>query len=413
MHCPNCDAPARVGARYCTRCGATLPIPPSPPEATRHSPDRVPIAIGLGILTLILLSCNGLALVATVPDPVGMLLSLAAAFIPAAIYTAIILSTDRYEREPWSTVLGAFGWGALVATLFAGIFNSLSAALLGQLFASTIGAPLVEETLKGVALLGLLVMFRSEFDNMLDGLIYGALIGMGFELTEDVLYLGGAYMERGLAGLGEEWLLRPVLTGAAHALFTGTTGAAVGWARGRHGVGVLRFVVPVLGWALAVFQHFLWNTGGVVLAASLGRNFPSPARLGLQTLALLVPAILLLYIVSRVARAREARIIHEQLAGEVTGGVITAGEHALLSDNAARRRALAEAERRGSAMRGAQRQFFQAAAELAFRKHHAAHGERLTSNQRHTSEDAYRAQIAAARATLATPDPGGPPPNRE
>jgi len=408
MHCPRCDAPVRVGDHICARCGVALPASLTPAEASCHSPSRAPVTIGLGVLTIVLLACNALALAASVPDPVGLLLSLGAACVPAAFYSALVLSVDRYEREPWSMVLGAFGWGALVATLFAGIFNSINAVLLGELFAVTLGAPLIEETLKGIALLGLLVMFRAEFDNVLDGLVYGALIGMGFELTEDVLYLGGAYLERGLAGLGEEWLLRPVLTGAAHALFTGTTGAAVGWARGRHGVGVLRFVVPVAGWALAVLQHALWNTGAVLLAISLGEGFPAPARLGLQALALLVPATLLLYAVSRAARARESRIIREQLGGEVTGGVLTAQEHALLSNTAARRRALADAGQRGPAVRRAQRQFFQAAAELAFRKHHLAHGEKLKGGQTRTREDGYRAQIAAARETLAPPRPADP-----
>ncbi|MDP9381923.1 MAG: PrsW family intramembrane metalloprotease [Chloroflexota bacterium] len=433
LSCNHCGKrPVEVGAT-CTDCGSASAPPfvarpsaqhrpataaDSPPESAASSSAecstgylhngqrRTLFLAGLGILTALLLLLNGLLVVLTVPDPVGLLLSVLGALVPAAFYTALVLSVDSYEHEPWMTVTAAFGWGALVAVLFSGVFNAAQALLLGDAFAVFMGAPLVEESLKGIALLGLLLMYRREFDNVLDGLVYGALIGMGFELTEDMLYLGSAYVEGGLTLFGEEWLTRPVLAGTAHALFTATTGAAVGWGRARHGRGVLRFVVPVLGWALAVLQHLAWNIGGSLLAASMGEGVPSVWRLALQAALLLTPAFVTLYVISRVARRREHRVICEQLADEVETGVLTEDEYHLLTDERGWQRTLRAARRDGGRRRlRMQQQFFQAAAELAFRKHHLSQGEALKDGQK-CSEDYHRAQLAAARSQLAaTPHP--------
>ena len=353
------------------------------------------------MLAALLLFLNGLAVFVSVPDPLVISLSLVGALVPALFYTALVLSLDCYEREPWRALAGAFGWGALVAALLSGIVNGVNALLVGDLLAALVGAPLVEETFKGVALLGMLLVFRREFDNVLDGLVYGALIGMGFEMTEDVLYLGGAYLVGGVAAFGEEWLLRPVLTGPAHAMFTGATGAAVGWARSQHGRGGWRYAVPVLGWTLAVLQHFVWNAAGGVLLAALGDGAPVVLRLGVQVAVLMAPAILTLYLISRLARGRERRIMREELADEVGRGVLRRAEYEVLWDDSLRRRAVAEAGRAGGAAgRAAQRRFFQAAAELAFCKHHHCQGEPPEGGGCCPHEDLYRAQLAAARATL-------------
>lgn len=392
---PRTAEPARAPVRYPTRSVVL-------PSAGHERRDLTLAAVGT--LTVLLLVTNGFSLFLAVPDGVALVLAFAGSLVPAVCYTALVLSLDRHEREPWHTLLGSFGWGALVATLFSGLITSASAPFLSDLAVSSVEAPLVEESLKGVALLGLLVMYRHEFDNVLDGLVYGALIGMGFELTEDVLYLGSAYLEGGAARLGEEWLLRPVLTGLAHAVFTATTGAAVGWARAQYGKGSLRFAVPVLGWALAVLLHAAWNLAGWWLWVRLGENLPAALRLLLQITLLLLPAGLTLGAIARLAHERESAVIREQLGAEVESGVLTRAEYATLSHSASRSRALTEAARAGGRKRrAAQQRFFQAAAELAFLKHHCAHGEAGECVRDGHTEDEYRARLAVARALLCAP----------
>ncbi len=422
--CPECRAELSPGAAFCRECGTPVGgpavggYPPPPPGTAPPAPGgggAAPVAAGTrsagwtigaalaGIFFVLALACNLLVIVLTVPSLAGLALSSVAAIVPAILYSLLVIALDRYEREPWRVLLGSFAWGAVVATLFSLIFGGIGNVLLtaavgeslGGLLGAAFVAPLVEETFKGVAVLGLLLLFRDEFDNILDGLVYGALIGLGFAMTENILYLGRAYIEEGVPGLSQLFIAREVFGGFGHALYTGTTGAAIGWAREHRGRGALRVVVPLIGWALAVFQHFLWNAGSFVLAA-----FQGAAGLVLPTVIVaaalfLLPGLIALAAIAVAASRRESRIIGEHLADEVRAGLLTPGEYAMLSHTRSRQEAALAAFRRGG-VRGwlAQERFFQAAAELAFRKHHRSRGENPTT------EGLYRARIAAIRAEL-------------
>jgi len=52
----------------------------------------------LAAVSLVAIGLVVLLVVAAVPDRVGLLLSVAAASIPALIYATIVLRLDRYER---------------------------------------------------------------------------------------------------------------------------------------------------------------------------------------------------------------------------------------------------------------------------------------------------------------------------
>jgi RsiW-degrading membrane proteinase PrsW (M82 family) len=371
--------------------------------------SRSPFITFAGVFFALALACNVLIVIASVPDRRGIWLGLLAALLPTLGYAWLVISFDRYEREPWRNLLGAFGWGAVVATLFSILLSDLadrvlSATLGGRIggaLALTIGSPIIEESLKGLALLGLLLLFRHEFDGTLDGLIYGALIGLGFAMTENVLYLGQAYIAGGLGALGQLFIAREIFGGLGHALYSGTLGAAVGWARARYRRGVARFIVPLLGWALAIGQHSLWNLGASAIAA---RDDPTTPLLGLvaiQTLFFIVPGLgILAFIAVRSGRA-ESQILHEQLADEVANGILTQGEYEVLSGDRLRHLALLAALRRGGVRRWSlQQRFFQAAAELALCKHHNCQGEAAAHDVPWAPEATYRAQLAVLRAAL-------------
>ena len=235
---------------------------------------RVRISVlGCVLLAVSLLATAVLALVivASVPDRLGLLLSIVAASVPALVYAAIIIRLDRYEIEPRRVLVACVAWGAIGAILLSLIGEILfKAALVDSLgleataLASVVlGAPLIEESAKGIAVLGFLIFARHELDDVLDGLVYGALVGVGFALTENIFYYGQSYLEDGPGELGVLFVARSIISGLGHPAYTAVTGAAIGWARSRHGRGVARFGVPVLGWAIAVLLHGLWN-GGLV-----------------------------------------------------------------------------------------------------------------------------------------------------
>jgi hypothetical protein len=297
----------------------------------------------------------------------------------------------------------------VIATLFSILLSGVANGVLtnalgveaGGTLSLTVGAPLIEESLKGLALLGLLLLYRDEFDGVLDGLIYGALIGLGFAMTENVLYLGQAYIHSGLSGLGQLFIAREIFGGLGHALYTGTIGAAVGWARVRYGRGALRFVVPVVGWALAVAQHSLWNLGATTLTGPGEASSPLLGIVAVQTAFFITPGLCILYLIAIRSGRAESRILRTQLADEVASGILTPREYAILSSERLRHLTLLRAFRHGGLRRWtAQQQFFQAAAELALRKHHDNQGEQPLPRSFSSPEDEYRARLAALRAAL-------------
>jgi protease PrsW len=206
---------------------------------------------------------------------VGIVVCLVAAVLPTLIFVQLFYWADRYEREPKWLVTVAFLWGAIpavvgsvVAELILGIPLATDAPSLGtQVVESALFAPVVEELAKGIALLGIFLWFRHEFDGVLDGLIHGALIGFGFAMTENLLYFIGAYAEGGWGGLTAVFFLRVVVFGLNHSFYTGLTGIGFGLARtarSRSG----RWFWPLLGLSLAMLAHSLHNLGASVASVT-------------------------------------------------------------------------------------------------------------------------------------------------
>jgi len=396
------------------RAGAASPLPRwvsrSAPAAARP-PGQQPVWVRLavGAVALLLLGCTLLLVVGSVPNATALALSTGAAVIPATVYAWIVVRLDRYEQEPPRALAAAFAWGAVGAVVFSVlggvafqfvVAGALDSDDLGAVANIILGAPLVEETFKGVALVALTIGYRRELDNTLDGLIYGALIGLGFAFTENILYFGGAYLEDGLVGLGLLFLGRAVIGGWGHAVYTGITGAAIGWARGRYRRGVLRFVVPFLGWCLAVLLHALWNGGAVFVATNAGPDTGFLESLLPLALVVVLPAVVLLYVVARISHRRELAILREQLGPEVESGALLATEYSAITEDRPRREALRAASAAGGRpLRRRQQRFFETAANLAFRKHHLAQGEPLTPGQQ-APEPAFRAALSELRQGL-------------
>jgi RsiW-degrading membrane proteinase PrsW (M82 family) len=341
------------------------------------------ILTGLGIAGI------GLVLLiafASVGDPLGFLLSVAAASVPALLYAGLVLRLDRYEIEPMRAVLASFGWGAVGAILFSIVAELVfqfaavdrygvdRGAFVGMAF----GAPLIEETFKGLALLALLFMWRDELDSVLDGLVYGALVGVGFAMTENIIYFGSAYQE-GFREFGLIIFARAVLSGLGHPAYTAVTGAAVGWSRSQYGQGITRFVVPVLGWGIAVALHIAWNGGLALTSYLMGPSRGLVEVVAVQTLIVIVPAVLVLYAIARISSRHELQVLRDELRPEVALGTISEEEYRTIIDAGLRRDALAAAAAKGGrTLRGTQQAFFQTSAELAFRNHHRRRGDRHT-----------------------------------
>jgi RsiW-degrading membrane proteinase PrsW (M82 family) len=304
----------------------------------------------------------------------GVILSVYAALLPAAVYAWFVNWLDRHEKEPWWMLALAFAWGAmpaflvaLAAQLILDIPTSWILApdsLAYEIAGGSIWAPVTEEIAKGLGVLLVLLVARPEVDSIMDGIVFGAMAGLGFAFTENVLYFGTALADNGWGGWTFVVLLRTIPFGLNHALFTGLTGAGLGAAY-LAVAPVKKAAAPLLGLGGGMLFHAVHNLGASLASTSWLTLCFSLVFDG-SGLLLLGALILMVW-------RQEQRWMSEHLLDEVNGDVF-----ALVTSRQrwarARRDALLRADRtewrRLSHIR-------QAATELAFKKHQLArHGAR-------------------------------------
>lgn len=308
-------------------------------------------------------------------DTAVALLSILAAIVPTLFYVGLVYWIDRYEKEPWWLLISAFLWGAIPSIIIAYIANTIFSIPIyaiagdkGDAWAASLVAPPIEESIKGFALLMILFLWRDEIDSPLDGIIYGALIGIGFAMVENVFYFLGTFAESGLEAWGFNIFLRSILFGLNHALFTSMTGLGIGIARNVKNQ-LARLFAPVAGWSTAVFLHFLHN-----VSVSSGNYLCFLAFIsdwgGVWLLLALMIGILW----------QEAKWLKEYLREEVALGTLTADQYAVACSSTNRAGYnISLLFSRPSTYFTAVR-FYQAATKLAYKKHQlvSTGDERLT-----------------------------------
>lgn len=328
-----------------------------------------------------------------------------AALSVVPFYTGLILLLDRHEKEPGWLLLGALLWGGVVATFFSLIFNDIGSAILQALFGRALGqqltpplvAPVVEETSKGLAVLGIFLLWRREFTNTVDGIVYGALAGLGFAATENVLYFARFAREGGIGLLTVGFVIRAVLGGLSHSVYTACTGAGLGYA--REGTGPLRWVAPVLGYFAGMFLHFLWNFSASFVLPAIGRSAGSLVLLALPVMSFFIEGIplVLLLVLAYSAGKREVAAIREGLAQEVQSGSLAADEVERLTRPRERSRHLWQVlTSRGPGAWNVLRQLYDAQVDLAFALWRAGRGEPVTRDVDHLRE---RVRVLRERAS--------------
>jgi RsiW-degrading membrane proteinase PrsW (M82 family) len=265
------------------------------------------------------------------PDASVILPALLVAVVPSLIYLVVLNAIDRYEKEPWTILLACVGLGAVVAPLIVmGIF-ALSGrdATLPPAFAPGLSpdafTAIVEEVTLGILLIVLVRFVRNEFDDILDGVIYGAAIGAGFGATESFLYvLGGTEL------LSGETILRLVVAGLNHAFYMAVFGAILGWA--QRFPTAQRWIITVLGLATAAWLHAFHDTLPLILSRVLGQPDAAVGAIS-RLLADLVNwlGLLTLAVVVVLAWRREARILTIELKDEVATGVVSEADYATIT----------------------------------------------------------------------------------
>jgi RsiW-degrading membrane proteinase PrsW (M82 family) len=300
----------------------------------------------------------------------AFLASLFLGFVPMFLFAYILYWLDRYEKEPVPLVIGVFVWGMIVAAGGAYVLNTLfgisvfaitGSEALSDLTTGSISAPFVEEGLKGLAVLLVFLVFRKEFDSVLDGIVYAGIAALGFAATENTLYIWRGYASDGWSGLLLLVFIRDILVGWQHPVYTAFTG--IGFALARMNRSWFVKALAILGgWGLAMFTHSMHNT----LAA-----FTS-----VQDLTCLIGSVLdwlgvlFMFIVILIASWAEQRNIINHLREEVQMGIISAAQYRTATS--AWMQSFARLTSLFSGKFRATNRFYQVVGELAHKKHQLA-----------------------------------------
>jgi protease PrsW len=372
---------------------STAPAPAPQRAAPRPMAPPQPSALGLhpvgthriltvgavvaGVLTLFIIAAD--------LEPWAFASGFALAIVPVPLYVMLALWLDRYEPEPVRTLAQTFAWGATVAVCVAVLANTFVAILVEGLVgpdaaeraALFFSAPVVEELAKGFVLYVFFRELKDEFDGVIDGIVYAAMVGLGFAMVENVQYYGAAIQE-GVESGAVTFFLRGVMSPFAHPLFTAMFGIGLGYVRQHHGE-PRSWTVPAAGLTLAIVLHSLWN-----LASTSDVWFLA------MYLLVMVPTFLGVLAVIYVSLRREGRVVREHLEPLVEHGVLPREEVERLAVVRSRLAASGRALMTGGIRRWrARREMHRIASELAFHRCRVRRGLTLGPEGDARREEAY------------------------
>lgn len=205
------------------------------------------VFVVVGLIALFKPKLSGWTLVAA-----GLVLAL----VPAILWLAFFYRQDRLEPEPKGYVISVFLLGALLAQgvgipLVERVYEAprwLPLNLWTDLLGSVLVIGFVQEALKYAAV-RYSVYPLAEFDERVDGVVYGTAAGLGYATMLNVHYVlssGGVDLQVGV--------IRIAITALAQASFAGLTGYFLGRAKFED-------------------EPVWWLPGGLALAAVLNGLF--------------------------------------------------------------------------------------------------------------------------------------------
>jgi RsiW-degrading membrane proteinase PrsW (M82 family) len=297
------------------------------------------------------------------------ILAQALALLASLPALAVLWYLDRRERESTWVFVSLLLWGAWIAAAYALLLNTSGGLVLvqamnddvalkaeieseganvediGSIFVAWLIAPPVEEIMKGLGILLVFWLLRYEFDGVRDGIIYGGLIGLGFNIMETVQYIMAGYAATGYAPYMEQIAVRFVFLGLdGHLLYSALFGAGLGLALQTRRVW-LKVLAPIGGLSLGILAHFINNSltavSFVLMLQAFGVDIEADTALtgvslflvwfcyAFATLLTQFPFYFIIAIALIFSGQWEQKVIRKEL-GEEIGRSITQEEYELL-----------------------------------------------------------------------------------
>ena len=184
-----------------------------------------------------------------------------ATVVPSIFLVYFFVTLDRFP-EPRKIIIITFILGILI-TIPAGFANVYLMQIIYENFYYSIYyneidtffvGPFVEEILKFLIIL-LYCSRLDDFDEPMDGLVYGATAALGFAMAENFDYVYSAE-EFGTTWQDIAWI-RAFLTAPMHA----SCGAIIGFSFSYYYFYNKNIIFLIIGLSIAIILHFLYNYG--------------------------------------------------------------------------------------------------------------------------------------------------------
>lgn len=248
--------------------------------------------------------------------------------LPSTLFGLVMIRrVERNRRVAWMLLIAPFLWGAFVATTCALSTGDLRTVVVGRLvtpgmpfqYVDTAMTALTEEGVKALGVLAVLVLFGTRINGVLGGLVTGAVVGIGFQFTESILYMGTSDTEEMLY---QFWTRQYAGLFASHLVYTGIAGACLGLAFHYRGA-LARVLCAGTGFLAAVTSHAAWN---IAVSSGLTWSPESSALLifvaqPLNAIVFHSPSIVLFTALIVGAQRFELRGIASELRAEASTGL--------------------------------------------------------------------------------------------
>ncbi len=247
----------------------------------------------------------------------GLTLAIVAGIFPGLMYLLLIYHFDRYEKEPLKLVFTVLLWGSIPSILvgiLVQVFFTLPPEFLSakiiEVIQTGLISPFTEEAIKGAILVFIAIRHRNEINDTLDGIVYGAIVGIGFAISGNTISYIGSFLIRGFQGLGIVIFVEGLLSGLNHALYSSIFGAGLAFyiSKNRDRKSIW---IPAGAFLLAVIANGLHE-----LLTSTVVNQP--------VIAILInwSGILSILVIMFLERKQEIKIIQENLHPEIPKNII-------------------------------------------------------------------------------------------
>ncbi|MFJ8620093.1 PrsW family glutamic-type intramembrane protease [Streptomyces clavifer] len=312
----------------------------------RTRAERILRACQFGILGALLLPFTVMPLVDMGSNLPQLLLCL-----PTTLAALLLIHrVQLYRRMPAWLLAAGFGWGALFGGGFGlVVITWIQRSLPGYFMSGSwehplddvrelytlfpLGTAVVTELGKAAGVAVLFLLFRRHIDGMISGLVLGAAVGLGFNLTETVHYLGFVNPDHHFTQL---WDRQVVGLMTAHVAFTALAGAGIGaarWLPARRD----RMLTVGGGLMAAVGAHFATDVLLMQLDGRRAQWYPDETLgllVGIPVMTVLtsgVFVVLYVLILRRGLKAQAAGLTDALIAEAASGhGAVTEAEIDLL-----------------------------------------------------------------------------------